>query len=105
MTVSLRLAISRRLDLWPHGSKKAYTQMNDYTIADVFDRLCAHEGARIAVRQGNQKITFQDLLSWSQAMSSALEAVIHEPGQRIGLMLPNSAAFVAAFFAVARVGG
>jgi len=45
------------------------------------------------------------LLRWSQALSQILEPIIREPGQRVALLLPNSAAFVAAFFAIARLGG
>lgn len=74
-------------------------------ISDVLDRSWAQEGSRLAIREAGRDVNFQDLLRWSQAISSALEPFVREPGQRVVVMLPNSAAFVAAFFAIARLGG
>jgi long-chain acyl-CoA synthetase len=59
----------------------------------------------VAVREGDREITFRDLLRWSQALSRTLEPTLREPGQRVALLLHNSAAFVAAFFAITRLGG
>jgi long-chain acyl-CoA synthetase len=75
------------------------------TISDVFDLRWTREGTRVAIREGEREVTFRDLLHWSQAISRALEPVLSTPGQRVALLLPNSAAFVAAFFAIARIGG
>lgn len=74
-------------------------------LSEVFDQLCARAGAREAIRSGNQTLTFRELLHWSQSISRALEPAVREAGQRVALMLPNSAGFVAAFFGIARLGG
>jgi long-chain acyl-CoA synthetase len=74
-------------------------------ITDVVDRQWTHAGDRIAIRDAADDVTFSRLLAWSQQISTVLEPLVREPGQRVALMLPNSARFVAAFFAVARVGG
>ncbi len=81
--------------------------MKDHMVSDVFDRVCATQGSRVAIRDGDHDLTFHDLLRWSQGISRVLEreSVPRQPGQRVALMLPNSAAFVAAFFAIARIGG
>jgi long-chain acyl-CoA synthetase len=79
--------------------------LNSRTIADIFDDRCAREGSRVAIREGDHELNFRELLRWSREISRALEPFIHEPGQSAALMLPNSAAFVAAFYAIARVGG
>ncbi len=74
-------------------------------LSDALDSRWARGGTRVAIREGDREITFRDLLRWSQALSRALEPTLREPGQRVALLLPNSAAFVAAFFAIARLGG
>jgi long-chain acyl-CoA synthetase len=74
-------------------------------LSDRFDALCARAGARVAVQEEGGSLTYAALLAWSQAISRQLETVLRTPGQRVAIMFPNSAAFVAAFFAVARSGG
>ena len=74
-------------------------------LSDAFDALCARAGDRLAVQEGSEAFTYAQLLAWSQAISRRLGSVLRSPGQRVAVMLPNSAAFVAAFFAAAREGG
>lgn len=74
-------------------------------IADTLDRQWATAGDRIAVRERETIISFRQLLAWSQAVSQVLQTAVREPGQRVALVMPNSAAFVVGFFAAARVGG
>jgi long-chain acyl-CoA synthetase len=74
-------------------------------LSDAFDTRCARAGGHAAVREGSETLTYAQLLAWSQAISRQLEPVLRIPGQRVAVMLPNSGAFVAAFFAVARAGG
>jgi long-chain acyl-CoA synthetase len=74
------------------------------TVSDLFDGLWAREGDRIAIREDGHDITFRELLRWSQSISRELRPFVRQPGQRVALMLPNSAAFVSVFFGIARVG-
>lgn len=74
-------------------------------LSDVLDRGWSKESARIAVREGDRTLTFGELLRWSQAVSRCIAPALQEPGQRVALLLPNSAAFAAAFTGVARLGG
>lgn len=78
---------------------------SNLALSDTLDSRWAREGSRVAIREGDREITFRDLLRWSQALSRIIEPILLEPGQRVALLLPNSAAFVAAFFAIARLGG
>ena len=73
------------------------------TLSDAFDAAARRAGGRLAVREKNRDWTYAELLVRSQDLSRRLEAMCRAPGQRIALMLPNSGAFVAAFFAVARL--
>jgi long-chain acyl-CoA synthetase len=78
---------------------------HNLALSDTLDSRWARGGRRVAIREGDREVTFRDLLRWSQALSRTLEPIVREPGQRVALLLPNSGAFVAAFFAVARLGG
>ena len=74
------------------------------TLPDAFDALCARQPARIALSEAGQEISYGQLLEWSLRISRAIAPAVRTPGQRVAVMLPNSAAFVAAFFAGARTG-
>ena len=75
------------------------------TIADVFDETVARAGARAAVREPGREWTYARLGACSERVSRCLAPLCQEPRRRVGLMLPNSAAFVAAFYGIARAGG
>ncbi|MGH2667929.1 MAG: AMP-binding protein, partial [bacterium] len=74
------------------------------TLAEAFDALSARQAGRVAVREGGCDVTYGQLLAWSVRISRALASVVQAPGQRVAVMMPNAAAFAAAFFAVARAG-
>ena len=74
------------------------------TLPDAFDALCKRQPGRVAVRETGQDLTYSQLLEWSLRISRAIGGTVRAPGQRVAVMLPNSAAFVAAFFGAARTG-
>jgi long-chain acyl-CoA synthetase len=77
---------------------------NQATFAEAFDGLSARQAGRVAVRDGGRDLSYGQLFGWSERITRALGSVVRAPGQRVALMMPNSAAFAAAFFAVARAG-
>jgi long-chain acyl-CoA synthetase len=77
--------------------------VSDATLADVFDRTAAATPARLAVRDGRDW-SYADLRAWSARITAALAPCCREPGQRVGLMMPNAAAYAASFYAIARAG-
>ncbi len=77
--------------------------MSRDTLADVFDRTAACAPERLAVRDGRDW-TYAALRAWSARITDALAPQCRSDGQRIGLMMPNSAAYVASFYAIARAG-
>jgi long-chain acyl-CoA synthetase len=79
--------------------------MSAVDLARSFDDLARSQSARPAVRDGEREHRYEDLQGWSEEISRVLSAYCREPGQRVGLMMPNSAAYIAAFFAILRVGG
>jgi long-chain acyl-CoA synthetase len=74
-------------------------------LAAEFDRRAASQGERLAVRDGDRDHRYAELRAWSDQVSSALASRCRQPGLRVALMMPNTAAFVAAFFGIVRIGG
>jgi long-chain acyl-CoA synthetase len=79
--------------------------MSAVTIGDRFDRTAARLGARLAVQDGDRAWRWSDLEHASTRVTRALAAVGAATGARVGLMMPNSAGFVAGFFGIVRGGG
>ncbi|HEY2387007.1 MAG TPA: class I adenylate-forming enzyme family protein [Candidatus Binatia bacterium] len=74
-------------------------------IADRFDRVAARQGARPTIVERGESVSYAELRRRSEAVSRCLAPFCRAPGQRVGLMVPNSAAYVAAFFGIVRLGG
>ncbi|MHC4473667.1 MAG: AMP-binding protein, partial [Planctomycetota bacterium] len=72
------------------------------SLADAFDATAGRSGSRPAVVESGGSLSFHELRAWSETIGSVLGDV---DGHRVGVVLPNSAAFVATFFAIARGGG
>jgi long-chain acyl-CoA synthetase len=78
--------------------------MSADTLADVFDRTAARTPDRVAVREARDW-TYRDLRAWSAAVTDLLtREACRVPGRRVALMMPNTAAYVAAFYGIARAG-
>lgn len=74
-------------------------------IGDHFDRIARRRGAHPAVVEGERRLGYAEILARSEEVSRTLAPLYREPGERVGLMVPNSAAYVAAFFGIVRGGG
>jgi len=76
---------------------------------DSLGALLAHQaeaGAdQVAVRDGGGDFHYGELHEWSEEVAECLRDLGLARGARVALMLPNSAAYVAAFFGVAAAGG
>jgi long-chain acyl-CoA synthetase len=75
------------------------------TLGDRFDRTAARLGARLAVREPERDWSYSELLGFSQRISQTLEQIAGGSSARVGLMVSNSVAFVAAFHGIVREGG
>ena len=78
--------------------------MASRAISDALDSLWARRAAKAALGEPGCAVTYGELLARSQGISRLLERQLRQPGQRVALLLPNSSAFVAAFFGAARLG-
>ncbi len=75
------------------------------SLADVFDGNATAAASKTAVRESGGDVTYDTLRRRSETVSRALETLGCGPGARVGLMIPNSAAFVAGYFGIVRPGG
>ena len=75
------------------------------SLPDRFARVCREQPAHGAVVGGRVTVTFADLSRWADAIAAALERSGPFAGSHGVVILPNSAAFVAAFMGIARAGG
>lgn len=74
-------------------------------VSEAFDAVCREAGEHAAIVEEGNTFPYSRLLRWSELISAHLDRLQPMAGRRVALMLPNSAALVASFFAVARVGG
>jgi long-chain acyl-CoA synthetase len=74
-------------------------------VSEAFDAVCREAGEHAAIVEEENVFPYSRLLRWSELISAHLDRRQPMAGRRIAVMLPNSAALVASFFAVARVGG
>ena len=75
------------------------------SIADAFDAQAARRGGEPAVWQSDLEWSYAEARAASEGVSRCLTRLGLQPGHRVALMLPNSAAYVAGFYGIARPGG
>ena len=73
-------------------------------IAQVLERSAHQHPERIALVFKERQWTFGELDQAASRLASGLRALGLKPGSRIGLHLPNSPAFVAAYYAANKIG-
>lgn len=78
--------------------------MMSHAISDTLDSLWNRLAARTAIGEPGGGVTYAELLAASHDISRLVAKQLRQPGQRVALLLPNSSAFVAAFFGAARLG-
>src|SRR5919199_1133072 len=70
----------------------------------ALERVAGEHADRPFVVAVDGELTYAELDAWSRRIARGLVAAGVQPGDRVALMLPNSAAFVAAIFAISRAG-
>jgi long-chain acyl-CoA synthetase len=70
----------------------------------VVNRARAHPD-RTALRPGDERVSYRELDQGTARMARMLGEHGVRPGDRVGIMLPNTPEFAFLYFAVLRVGG
>jgi len=73
-------------------------------LADLVRRAAAGSGAKSALLSGPDAVSWSELDSLVDAAAAGFAARGLEPGDRVGILLPNSVEFVVAYFGVLRAG-
>lgn len=74
------------------------------TLFHLLQRSVEKFGERIALFAGDRSVSYGELWSSLVQVSAALRRLGVEPGERVGLMLPNVPAFVQAYFGILAAG-
>lgn len=74
------------------------------TVAELLARSAARFPEREAVVAGERRVSYRELASMTDRLAAGLRMRGAHPGERVALLLPNCPEFVAAYFAVARIG-
>src|SRR5215216_3137327 len=74
-------------------------------IADRLLRSASEHTDRIAIRLDDRTLTYRELDDASARVAASLQARGVEPGDRVGIMLPNIAQFPAVYYGIVRAGG
>jgi fatty-acyl-CoA synthase len=74
------------------------------TLHAALARVADEHGDRPFVIAVDREVAYADLDAWSRRIARGLVAAGVGAGDRVALMLPNSAAFVAGIFAISRAG-
>jgi fatty-acyl-CoA synthase len=74
------------------------------TVSAMLDSVTADFPDRPFVITEQRTLTYAELAAWSARLARGLVARGVQPGERVGLFLPNGAEMIAARFAVARAG-
>jgi len=74
-------------------------------LADSLARTAAAHPDRVAIRLGEQTLSYHDLDDASARVAGLLAARNVGPGDPVGIMLPNVPQFAVAYFGVLRTGG
>jgi long-chain acyl-CoA synthetase len=74
-------------------------------LASIVTASAARDGAAPAVRLGGTTLTYGDLDDLSARVATLLREHGLEPGDRVGVMLPNVLEFPPAYYGVLRAGG
>jgi acyl-CoA synthetase (AMP-forming)/AMP-acid ligase II len=73
-------------------------------ISDILERAVESFAERIAVEQGEHRITYRELGKRVARLAAVLSGRAAAPGDRVGILAPNSSLFLEAYFAAARAG-
>ena len=75
-----------------------------FFAAEVLDRTAARQGQKTAILSKDEELTFHALNERVYALAAHLQQEGIGPGDRVGLLLPNSTAIPLSYFATQKIG-
>ncbi|OKJ05343.1 hypothetical protein AMK20_31645, partial [Streptomyces sp. TSRI0261] len=90
--------------LGPDPEPAVRTEVGTETVVDRFDQAAERDPGRVALVADGATMTFAELRERSRAVAGVLAARGIGPEATVGLAIPRSLDWIAALFAVLRVG-
>ena len=78
--------------------------MRPTLIQDILEQAVESHAERIAVEEGQHRVSYRELAERVARLAALLCARAAAPGDRVGILAPNSSLFLEAYFAAARAG-
>ena len=75
------------------------------TMPDVIDRASGYYADKIAIIDGERRLTYREMRDFSDRLGSALVSLGLHKGERVGLLLPNSLEFLPSQHGIWKAGG
>src|SRR3954471_19151929 len=72
--------------------------MHEYTMGALLERACRSYGPRVAVVDGDRRITYSELISTVRKTGRALLATGLRPGDRVALLMPDRPELLYAYY-------
>ena len=95
-------------DSWPTIVREApelqYPETLNLATILVDDHVARGAGARTAILDGHDRVSYGELQSLTNRVGVALRGLGVQPGDRVAMRFPNGAPFVATWLAVQRIG-
>ena len=92
---------------WPEDLAARYRRdglWEGVTIADMVDRTARRLPGKVAVVQGERRVTYRELVEASRRLALGLARCGVARGERVVMQLPNSLDFVLTYLALTRIG-
>ncbi len=92
---------------WPQAFRERYIEQGFWrneTFAGTIDRLAAENGKRIALIDGERRLTYAELQQSIHALAAGLSALGLSRGDKAVVQMPNGIAFIEIVFALMRLG-
>jgi len=92
---------------WPEDLAARYRReglWEGVTIADMVDRTARRLPAKVAVIQGERRLTYRDMVEASRRLALGMARLGISRGDRVVMQLPNTIDFVHTYLALNRIG-
>ena len=92
---------------WPEELARRYTEAGVWegiTVAQMIERTARRQPGKVAVIQGERRITYEELVQSAKRLASGLSSVGLQPQERVVVQLPNCPEFVILYLALNYIG-
>ena len=92
---------------WPEDLARRYIEAGLWegiTVAEMIERTARRQPGKVAVIQGDRRITYEELVQSAKRLASGLSGAGLQPQERVVVQLPNCPEFVILYLALNYIG-